>query len=182
MKKMSKMTLGNTIEEKKATYELLTKNSKKWAKVFGIIGLICGMFIGFMMMGNAEPLWAGVIFGLVSIALMPITYYYYGQIYYYGFLVVRLYCAEKGIGGKEVVETVATSYLFTFIIGGRGAVKKLNILWFIIAIVAIVVSVYAGLYYYIKFQKEAIELGFREPFMVELKKSISKIVKKGVKE
>ena len=157
---MDKMSLGNTPEEKRETYELLTKTSKKWGKVFAAVGLLMGLFIGGAMMSGSEQVVVGLLVGAIMIVALPLFYYWYGQIVYYGFLATSVFLRGRNLGAGEIAGAVGTSALISYIVGGKKAVKKLSIAWLIILMIALTVGVLAGFYYYIKFQKEAKELGF----------------------
>lgn len=160
MEKMGKMNLGNTLEEKRETYGVLSKKSKKWGKVFAILGIVCGIFFGGMLLGGSESKIVGVlIFSLLTVAA-PICYYWYGKVLYYGYLAVKLFFYERNIGVDAVAGAVGTSVLVSYALGGKGAVKKLGIAWLVVLFIVVSVGIFAGLYYFIKIQKEVKELGF----------------------
>lgn len=160
---MEKMSLGNTVEEKKATYEALTAHSKKWGKVVAIVGFICMLALGLMLMSASESILLGVVILLAFAVIGPIFYYWYGQVLYYGYLVIRSFSKQTGIGAGDVAAAAGTSFLVSYVLGGRKATKKLGVAWLIILLIAVTIGVYAGLYYWLKFRKEAKKLGFFIP-------------------
>ena len=157
---MGRMSLGNTVEEKKATYEALTARAKKWGKFFAVIGVIFGLLVGAILISGSESAFLGVVVTLVMIAILPLFYYWYGQVLYYGYLVVKSFFTERNIGTADVAGAVGTSFLVSYVLGGKKAAKKLGIMWLVVLMIALTVGVYAGLYYYVKFRKEARTLGF----------------------
>jgi len=156
---MSMMSLGNTLEEKREAYALLTEVSKKWGKVWAIIGGGMGLFIGLLLLGGMGNIVGALILAVIMIAALPICYYWYGQILYYGFLVTKIFLKNRNIGAGEVAGAVGTSVLVSYILGGKKSVKKLSIAWIVILIIALTIGIWAGFYYFIKFRKEAKELG-----------------------
>ena len=156
---MAKMSLGNTFEEKKATYEVLRKNQKKWGKVFAILGAIFGLFLSGIILSGSESIIGAFFIAIVLLVLAPICYYWYGQIVYYGYLAVRVFFQERNIGAGTIAGAVGTSVLVSYALGGKKAVKKVGVAWIIVLFKALSIGIFAGLYYYTKFQKEAKELG-----------------------
>lgn len=159
---MKRLSLGNTIEEKKETYALLSKKSKKWGKVFAILGGICAVAIVGMLLSASESIFASLILSAVMLVACPIAYYWYGQIVYYGYLSLRVYFAEKNIGATEVAGAVGTAVLVSYILGGKKATKKLGVIGLVIILIALIIGVFTGLYYYFTFRKEAKRLNLQE--------------------
>ena len=142
---------------------MLTKTAQKWAKVGKIIGIICAVFIALMMLSAQTEGILGFIFLLLfSAALvifMPIFYYYYAQILCYGFIVVKSWFLERGIGAKEVAGAAGASIAISYLLGGRKSAKIAGISWLIMLGIVVCVGVFVGLYHYIKVQREVKELG-----------------------
>lgn len=159
---MKVLSLGNTVEEKKETYALLTKKSKKWGKVFAILGVLMALFIAGALLGSSESIILTLLLSAVMLVALPTCYYWYGQLVYYGYLVLKAYFAQHQIGAAEVAGAVGTSILVTYLLGGRKATKKLGIIGIVIILIALTIGIFAGLYYYVKFKKEAKELNLQE--------------------
>ena len=157
---MGKMNLGNTIEEKRATFEFLTKNSKKWGKVFAILGVLFGLFIGSLLLTGTDSILGGLLLGAIMVVAVPISYYWYGKIVYYGYLTIKVFFHERNIGAGAVAGAVGTSALVSYALGGKKAVKKVGVAWLVILMIALTIGILAGFYYYIKFHMEAKKLGF----------------------
>lgn len=168
---MEGMTLGNTVEEKRETYELLTKKSKKWGKVFAVLGVLCALGISGLLLSGTESIFLVVIFAAVLVVAMPVCYFWYGQIVYYGYLAMKIFFVKRNIGVSEVAGAVGTSVLVSYVLGGKKATKKLGILWLIVLFIALTVGIFAGLYYYVKFRKEAKELGFISDVKIRFSKA-----------
>lgn len=158
---MRNLSLGNTLEEKRATYEALKKKSKKWGKVFAVLGAIFGLVMGIIFLTAAESIILGVLTSVVMLVAISIGYYWYGQIVFYGYLVMRAFFSEKNIDGAAVAGAVGTSFLVSYALGGRGAAKKLGIAWIAILLFSLTIGIIVGFYYYLKFYKEAKELGLK---------------------
>ena len=119
--------------------------------------------LGMILISGSESAILGVMLTLVLVIAVPLFYYWYGQILYYGYIAVRAFFKGTGIGAGEVATAVGTSFLATYVIGGRKATKKLGFAWLIILMIALTIGVFAGLYYWVKFRKEAKSLGFFIP-------------------
>ena len=161
------MTLGNTIDEKRMSYELLTQNAKKWGRVFGIVTGSAAAVGLFVISGNTESLILAILIGLAVVVLAPSFYYLYGQVLYYGYLVIKLWFVKNDLDAADVAVAAGTSVAISYIIGGKKAAKTTGIIWLIIIGIAVTVGVYAGLYYYIKFYREAKKLGFAQPLVMD---------------
>ncbi|MBQ8321849.1 MAG: hypothetical protein IJX92_05740 [Clostridia bacterium] len=157
------MNLGSTLEEKKENYDLLDKKAKKWAKVGRIIGAICGVGIGLIMLSAQAEGIIGFIFSLLFAAalvvIMPIFWYHYAQILCYGFIVVKSWFVERGIGASEVAGAAGTSIAISYMLGGRKSAKIAGVTWLIMLGVVVSVGIFVGLYNYIKVQREMKALG-----------------------
>lgn len=158
---MKSLSLGNTIEEKKETYALLSKKSKKWGKVFAILGEIYAVAIVGMLLSATESIFVSLILSAVILVACPIVYYWYGQIVYYGYLALKVYFARRNIGASEVAGAVGTAVLVSYIFGGKKATKKLGVMGFVILLIALIIGIFMGLYYYFTFRKEAKELNLQ---------------------
>ena len=150
------MYLGDSLEEKKETYELLTKKARKWGKIFAILGGITGLGMsGIFSQGEG----GGLIIGLISLIGSVIGYYFYGQILFYGYINVSKWFVERGIGGREVANAAGTSFLVSFILGGRKAAKINLIMMLCILLAVVTVGVFVGLFNFIKVKREVISEG-----------------------
>lgn len=155
---MINLSLGNTLEEKRQTYEALTAKSKKWGKVFRVIGAIFGAGLGILLLGAFENTFLGVFTALILAVVFSFSYYWYGQIVFYGYLIMMSFFSENNVSGGAVAGAVGTSFLVSYALGGRKAVKKLGIAWIVILLFALTIGIIVGFYYYLKFRKEAKEL------------------------
>ncbi len=165
---MAILSLGDTLEEKKQTYDILTEKSLKWGKVFSILGAIMALFFCAILSTSDSPFLAKLFAVVFFFVLLPFVYYWYGQVAYYGFLVTKIFMHERNIGASEIAGAVGTSVLVSYVIGGKGAVRKLGYLWLITLFVGISVGIITGLRYYRKFNKEAKELGFAQNLMPKM--------------
>ena len=159
------MTLGNTIEEKRQTYEILKKKCKKLSKIFAVIAAIFGAFLCITVISASENLFLGFLLGAFLLVGMPVGYYLYGHIIYFGYLAISCWFRENNIGSWDVAGAVGTSFLVSYALGGRKAAKKLGAAWIFILILALIIGIFAGLYYYIKIEKEAKKLGFKKSWL-----------------
>lgn len=161
---MEGMTLGNTLEEKREAYAILSKSSKKWGKVFAVIGAVLALVLGGVILSGTDSILLGLLITAILFVGIPFGYYWYGQIVYYGYLTIKVFLHEHDIDTGEAVGTIAgaagTSVLVAYIFGGKKAVKTVSFMWLVILLIALAIGIFVGLYYYIKFHKEAIELGF----------------------
>ena len=158
---MEKLSLGNTLEEKKQTYAVLTKKSKKWGKVFAIFGVIMALFFASVLITGAENIIIGLLASLAMFVAAPLGYYWYGQIVFYGYLVMCAFFSEKNIDGAAVAGAVGTSVLVSYVLGGKKAVKKLGIFWVVILLASLTIGILVGFHYYLRFRKEAKKLGLK---------------------
>lgn len=176
---MTKLSLGETYEEKKSTYEALIQNAEKWGRVCRIVGLVIAIYISLMLLANVtDGFLACLIVAAISIVVTPIFYYWYGQVLYYGFLFVKTFFQKKDIGTAEVAGAVGTSVLVSYLIGGRKGAKAVGVAWIVILCIAVTIGVYAGLYYFVKFWKEAYDLGIERDFKSRFLESIPFLNKK----
>lgn len=159
---MSNLSLGNTLEEKRLTYAALTKTSKKWGKVFGILGIIFGIGIGALLVGSLENVFVGLLLFAIMLIGCPLGYYWYGQIVFYGYLVMRSFFSENKISGAAAAGAVGTSFLVSYLLGGKKAAKKTGIVWIAILMFSLTIGILVGFYYYIKFYMEAKKLGLKD--------------------
>lgn len=153
MKEVKYMYLGETLEEKKESYELLTRKAKKLGIVFGVIGGFIGVFLGFFLMSAMSD---NKIIGIFIMIAAPITYYWMGYLWFYGFMTVKSWFAKLGIGAAGAVgHSMAVSYL----LGGKKSAKVTGIVWLVAFAIALLIGFYVGLYNFYKIRKEAKSLG-----------------------
>ena len=157
---MVKLSLGATEEEKKATYDLLMKKSVKWAKVLSVLFGIAGAGMACLFLSAIEgPFVLRLLIAALALVIAPYVGHWYGQILFYGYLFVGSNLSKSGITAGAVASAAGASFLTSYLVGGRRAVKTMGILWLVIIGIVVTVGVYAGLYYYVKFQAEAKKLG-----------------------
>lgn len=154
------MYLGETIEEKKESYELLTGRAKMLGKLFGIVGGIGGLIVGLCLMFSAtDNKVTAVIFGIICIAAMPIFYYWMGYLWFYGFMTVKSWFAKLGIGVAGATAAAGNSMAISYLLGGKRTAKLTGIIWLVALGITLAIGFYVGVYNFFKIRAEAKQLG-----------------------
>lgn len=154
------MYLGETIEEKKESYELLTRRAKKLGKFFAILGGLAGIVIGLCLMFAAtDNRITAVIFGIIFIVGTPIIYYWAGYLWFYGFMTVKSWFVKLGIGVVGASTAVGNSMAISYLLGGKRTAKLTGIVWLIALAITLSIGFYVGLYNFFKIRAEAKSLG-----------------------
>ncbi len=154
------MYLGETLEEKKESYDLLTKRAKKLGIFFGVLGGMAGLVLGIALMSAAEVNRILIIlYSCMFIVLTPIMYYWAGYLWYYGFVTVKSWFAKLGIGITGATATVGNSIAISYLLGGRKTAKLTGIVWLIALMITLGIGFYVGLYNFFKMRAEVKRLG-----------------------
>lgn len=154
------MYLGETLEEKRESYALLTRKAKKLGKVFGTLGGIMGVILGLcLMFAAASNKVTAIIGGIVIMFIAPGIYYWVGYYWFYGFMTVKCWFAKLGIGVTGATAVVGHSMAVSYLLGGKKTVKVTGIIWLIALAITLMFGFYVGLYNFHKIKKEVQELG-----------------------
>ena len=153
------MYLGETLEEKKENYELLTRKAKKLGVFFGILGGLAGLIAGIGVMSAAEEKILAFFAGCIFIVFTPIMYYWAGYLWFYGFTTVKSWFVKLGIGVVGASSAVGSSIAVSYLIGGRKTAKITGIVWLIALAITLSIGFYVGLYNFFKIRTEVKRLG-----------------------
>lgn len=154
------MYLGDTLEEKKESYELLTKRAKKLGTFFGVLMGIAGLVLGIALMSSAEGNKVMIVLlSCIIIVLMPVMYYWAGYLWYFGFVTVKSWFAKLGIGVAGATAAVGHSMAISYLLGGRKSVKITGIIWLIALMITLIIGFWVGLYDFFKIRAEVKKLG-----------------------
>lgn len=154
------MCLGETIEEKRESYELLTRRAKKLGKFFAVLGGLAGIVLGLcLMFAKTDNKIAVVIFGFFIMIIAPITYYWAGYLWFYGFITVKSWFAKLGVGVVGATATAGNSIAISYLLGGKKTAKLTGIIWLIALGIILSIGFYVGLYNFLKIRAEVKKLG-----------------------
>lgn len=153
------MYLGETLEEKRESYELLTRRAKKLGKFFGVLGGFAGLICLCLMLGATDNKITAIIFSLMIIVIAPITYYWVGYLWFYGFMTVKSWFAKLGIGVVGAASAVGHSMAVSYLLGSKKSVKITGIVWLVALAITLSIGFYVGLYNFFKIRNEAKRLG-----------------------
>ncbi|MBQ8296052.1 MAG: hypothetical protein IJX87_06445 [Clostridia bacterium] len=154
-KKEITIDLGDTDDEKKTNYDILNNQAKKWAKIGGILGIVFGVFLSLMLLGNTSPdSFLGTLFlCLIMLAGFPVGYYFYAKMLFYGFVVVKVWFINKNITAGKVATAAGASVLISYVLGGREAVQIVGKMWAALVAIVVIAGIYLGAYnYYIMYK------------------------------
>ena len=143
------MYFGDTLEEKKECYELLTHGAKKLGRFFGIIGGIIGLVLGIIVMNMTEGV-TGTVFGIAVMIIAPFSYYWMGYFWYFGFITVKSWFVKLGIGVSGASMAVGNSLAVSYLLGGKKTAKLTGIIWLIALMITLAIGFYVRLYNYFK--------------------------------
>lgn len=153
--------LGDTLEQKKESYEILTRRAKKTGNVFKWIGIVMAVCLSLIVIFAAEDMnvFAGLLIALLALVVYPLAFYCVGVILYYAFVTVKSWLAKWGIGVATTAAVAGESIAIAHLIGGRKSAKRMGIFWLIVICLFMVVGIYAGIFNYFMVRKEAKKLG-----------------------
>lgn len=154
------MNLGETLEEKRESYELLTRRAKKLGKFFGILGGLAGIICGVMLISGAEGQILAIICAIFAIVCAPIMYYWLGYLWFYGFMTVKSWFAKAGIGVAGAAAVAGHSMAISYLLGGRKSARITGVVWLVAFSITLAIGFYVGVYNYFKIRAEAKKLGF----------------------
>ncbi len=153
------MYFGETLEEKRESYELLDQGAKKLGNIFKVFGWIVTIILSIVLLSVVKQKLVAILLIILIVAVAPITYYWMGYIWFYGFLTVKSWFAKLGIGAADTGAVVGGSIAVSYLLGGRRSAKVTGISWLVAFAIAISIGFYIGLYKFLKLRSEIKKAG-----------------------
>ena len=149
------MNLGSTLDEKKRNYALLMEKAKRFATVFGGIGIV----VALLFIASVLSMGEGYILILVSL-LAPFTFYFFGFLWYFGYLTIKSWCVSGKIRSDQLANAVVDTSVIAYLVGGRKAVKTSLITMLIILMISVSIGFYIGIYQLVRIYMDAKRHGY----------------------
>jgi len=149
------MYLGDSLEEKRESFELLRKGAKRLGKVYATIQAIIFCILMLVMLVAAESGGLMVLF-FIPIGLPIHLFISYGIAYlwYFGFVTVKSWVVKWGWTGRDAMAAVGGSMAVSYIIGGRQTARITGGIWLAMFAIFMLCGFFAGLHTYSKVKKE----------------------------
>lgn len=147
------MYIGNTYQEKAQSMDALCRKAKVWGRIFMIVGIFSVFILIYTMVISEGSLLAKAVLFIAAL-LCPISFYWCGYFWYFGFLTVKSWFVKRNVKAGDVAFGAGTSLAVSYLLGGKKAAKTSLLCMFAIVGIACTIGFWAGLYQYFSIKRQ----------------------------